>query len=163
MATVSLSQRLLNFGLPGPRWATRHHACRRSFRKSSVSWSPLSNQDYGIPGEKETPATAAYVPVDDPNTGGGGANEEEMPMVVKKPERKHSKRVRVVAPRVSERKQRGPIALPFEEFEKDFVAMTGKRPVRKPKKRPKIVKKDMGFLFPASCLAPIILRLQKYR
>ncbi|XP_059439670.1 uncharacterized protein LOC132172221 [Corylus avellana] len=154
MDTVALSQRLRNFCLPGPGWATRHHACRRRFRKSSVSWPSLFYQDYGIPDEKETPETAA------PNTG-GGSNEEDMPMVVKKPERKHSKRVRPAAPRVSVKKQRVPIALPNDEIVKDFVAITGKRPVRKPQKRKKVVQKKLDYLFPGSGLGPIIMSLYK--
>lgn len=67
----------------------------------------------------------------------------------------------VPAPRVSEINQRGLIALPNDEIVRDFIAIIGKKPVRKPKKRP--VQKDMDFVFPGSGLGPVILGIYKNR
>lgn len=111
--------------MPGRGWASRHHATRQRIRKLSASWSPPSYHEYRISDEKE-----ALTTIDDwrtdANTSGGtpkgaGANEEDVSMVVKKPDRSPSKCV------VSEKKRRFSAALPNDEISRDFVAITGKK------------------------------------
>jgi hypothetical protein len=45
------------------------------------------------------------------------------------------------------------VSLLREEIEQDFSALIGKRPPRRPKKRPRLVQKQMNTLFPGLWLA----------
>ncbi|CAH2053400.1 unnamed protein product [Thlaspi arvense] len=45
------------------------------------------------------------------------------------------------------------VSLQREEIEEDFTALIGKRPPRRPKKRPRLVQKQMNTLFPGLWLA----------
>jgi hypothetical protein len=106
-------------------------------KKMSASQSPPSDHEYRIPDEEaSTIVDDVLVVSEDANTSretpkGASANEEDLSMVVKKLERSPSKCV------VSEKKQRVSIALPIDEIERDFVAITSKKPlVKRPKRSP---------------------------
>ncbi|XP_028786887.1 uncharacterized protein LOC114742841 [Neltuma alba] len=47
------------------------------------------------------------------------------------------------------------VSLSKEEIEEDFLAMVGTRPPRRPKKRPRIVQRQLDTLFPGSWLTEI--------
>ncbi|KAK2647919.1 hypothetical protein Ddye_015408 [Dipteronia dyeriana] len=53
------------------------------------------------------------------------------------------------------------VSLLKEEVEDDFMAMLGTRPPRRPKKRPRIVQKQLDSLFPAFWLTQVIADLYK--
>jgi hypothetical protein len=125
----------------------------------SASQSPPSDHEYRIPDEEaSTIVDDVLVDSEDANTSretpkGASANEEDLSMVVKRPKRSPSECV------VSEKKQIVSIALPNDEIARDFVAITGKKPLKKPMKRSKIVQEEMDRLFSGSSLGPIILGL----
>ncbi|KAL2928913.1 Holliday junction ATP-dependent DNA helicase RuvA [Bienertia sinuspersici] len=53
------------------------------------------------------------------------------------------------------------VSLSKQEIEDDFVQLTGKRPPRKPKKRPRYVQKHLDNLFPGSWLSEITADMYK--
>ncbi|KAK1565591.1 hypothetical protein Q3G72_030210 [Acer saccharum] len=53
------------------------------------------------------------------------------------------------------------VSLLKEEVETDFMAMVGTRPPRRPKKRPRIVQKQLDSLFPAFWLTEVTADLYK--
>ncbi|KAI3720055.1 hypothetical protein L6452_20963 [Arctium lappa] len=54
-----------------------------------------------------------------------------------------------------EEKVRFSIALSRKEIEEDFIAMIGKKPPRKPKKRPKIIQNELDAVFPGLWLSEV--------
>ncbi|KAJ9563662.1 hypothetical protein OSB04_008822 [Centaurea solstitialis] len=54
-----------------------------------------------------------------------------------------------------EKKIRFSIALSRKEIEEDFIAMIGKKPPRKPKKRPRIIQNDIDAVFPGLWLSEV--------
>ncbi|KAK2972919.1 hypothetical protein RJ640_026671 [Escallonia rubra] len=55
----------------------------------------------------------------------------------------------------SEKRAKFSVALSRREIEQDFLAMVGQRPPRRPKKRPRIVQKQMDTLFPGLWLTEV--------
>ncbi|KAL9242269.1 hypothetical protein vseg_016287 [Gypsophila vaccaria] len=53
------------------------------------------------------------------------------------------------------------VALTREEVEEDFVAMVGRRPPRKPKKRPRYIHKDLETIFPGVWLTEVTAEMYK--
>ncbi|KAL5798948.1 hypothetical protein ACOSQ2_003768 [Xanthoceras sorbifolium] len=66
-----------------------------------------------------------------------------------------------VAEKLEKRKRSISIALSKEEIEADILAITGSKPTRKPKKRPKNVQRQLDKLFPGLCLKSITLDTYK--
>ncbi|KAL5862309.1 hypothetical protein ACOSQ3_003596 [Xanthoceras sorbifolium] len=60
-----------------------------------------------------------------------------------------------VAEKLEKRKLSISIALTKEEIEADILAITGSKPTRRPKKRPKNVQRQLDNLFPGICLKSI--------
>lgn len=47
------------------------------------------------------------------------------------------------------------VSLSRHEIEQDFIAITGKRPSGKPKKRPRVVQNQINAIFPCQCLTEV--------
>ncbi|KAJ3673050.1 hypothetical protein LUZ60_006424 [Juncus effusus] len=64
-----------------------------------------------------------------------------------------------------EAKKRKPfsVALSYEEIEADFLVMKGKKPPRRPKKRPKHVQRQIDMMFPGMWLAEVTPDLYKVK
>ncbi|KAI4354726.1 hypothetical protein L6164_003572 [Bauhinia variegata] len=65
------------------------------------------------------------------------------------------------AEKVSQKKQRFSISLSKEEIEEDFLAMTGSRPPKKPKRRARIVQKQLDETFPGLWLTDVTANLYR--
>ncbi|KAI9164840.1 hypothetical protein LWI28_003098 [Acer negundo] len=71
-------------------------------------------------------------------------------------------RLGFVVEKLEKRKLRSfSIALSKEEIEADILAITGSKPTRRPKKRPKNVQRQLDTLFPGLCLKSITLNSYK--
>ncbi|KAF6134964.1 hypothetical protein GIB67_037491 [Kingdonia uniflora] len=64
---------------------------------------------------------------------------------------------------VGEKKERGKfsLSLPRDEIEEDYVGMFGVRPPRRPKKRVRIIQRQLDALLPGSCLYEVTADLYK--
>lgn len=85
-------------------------------------------------------------------------NEEERRLFdtrCSSPPVKEKKKVVVVAGNNNNEKVKFSVSLSKEEVEQDFWALLGARPPRRPKKRPRIVQRQLNTLFPGLWLAEI--------
>lgn len=89
-----------------------------------------------------------------PSPSGGGG--KSLTIERRKPGTSPS-RTDVSAPRRGEKKERAKfsVSLSRQEIEEDFMAMTGHRPARRPKKRAKNVQKQLDTLFPGLWLTEV--------
>ncbi|KAL3338556.1 hypothetical protein AABB24_027604 [Solanum stoloniferum] len=64
---------------------------------------------------------------------------------------------------VGEKRQRVKFSVPLSrrEIDEDFMAMVGNRPLRRPKKRPKLVQKNLDTIFPGLWLTEITADMYK--
>lgn len=64
---------------------------------------------------------------------------------------------------VGEKRQRVKFSVPLSrrEIDEDFMAMVGHRPLRRPKKRPKLVQKNLEMIFPGLWLTEITADMYK--
>ncbi|XP_010265083.1 PREDICTED: uncharacterized protein LOC104602914 [Nelumbo nucifera] len=97
-----------------------------------------------------------------PNEAGGDLKNEEKqqnssPMRAENSTMKSLRSRGLVSPQCVEKKGRAKfsISLSREEIEEDFVGVTGTRPPRRPKKRPRIVQKQLDIMFPGLWLTEI--------
>ncbi|KAL6614713.1 hypothetical protein ACP70R_036983 [Stipagrostis hirtigluma subsp. patula] len=58
-------------------------------------------------------------------------------------------------PRAGTKKRRFSIVLSKEEIAEDFLAIRGARPPRRPKKRPRLLQRQLDSLYPGLCLADV--------
>ncbi|CAL5445180.1 unnamed protein product [Camellia sinensis] len=82
------------------------------------------------------------------DSGGGGKAETAMTMTTQQMQI-------VVEKREKEPRAKFSISLSREEIEKDFLAMARIRPPRRPKKRPKIVQRQIDAIFPGMWLTEV--------
>nr|GMD13630.1 hypothetical protein DM860_008347 [Ipomoea batatas] len=92
--------------------------------------------------------------------GGGSRPENNSPLPI------HRSGVAAAAPPSvpsDEKRERAKFAVPLarREIEEDFMAIVGHRPARRPKKRAKLVQKNLDTLFPGLWLTEITADLYK--
>ncbi|XP_020599469.1 uncharacterized protein LOC110038891 [Phalaenopsis equestris] len=80
---------------------------------------------------------------------------------VHSPAKKMERTVCIRSARSEKKKRRISISLSREEIEEDLFALTGSRPRRRPKKRPRNVQWRLDTLFPGLCLPEITPELYK--
>ncbi|CAH8302044.1 unnamed protein product [Eruca vesicaria subsp. sativa] len=156
------SKRLHNFTLPYLRWGQqRFLRCVKLPSSSSSSPSP-DRVNHGSPGgggDSAQPKVSALA------NGGGeavrpwnlrtrraacnepGGGDEPLPTTT------HEINGVKDGDSSSQQKLKFSVALLREEIEEDFTALIGKKPPRRPKKRPRLVQKQMNTLFPGLWLA----------
>nr|CAB3477984.1 unnamed protein product [Digitaria exilis] len=159
--------RLHDFSFPTLSWGT--HRLLRCSRNGSASSPPPSGPDTPSP-DKEKPHR--------PESGGGGAGGSlQRRRSAQRPWNLRTRRSATAAPErqarpdgvaeeavpaerapapTAEAKKRGfSIALSKEEIAEDFAAIRGSRPPRRPKKRPRVVQRQLDLLYPGLCLADV--------
>ncbi|KAJ0238370.1 hypothetical protein HA466_0240160 [Hirschfeldia incana] len=161
------SKRLHNFTLPHLRWGhQRFLKCVKLPSSSSPSPSP-DHRSPAATGRGERDPVCVEKPPKVSTLGNGGGDAEARPWNLRtrraacnEPGDEEQPTTRITngvkrgsADGDSSQKLKFSVSLLKEEIEDDFAAFVGRKPPRRPKKRPRTVQKQMNNLFPGLWLA----------